>query len=173
METLKPHLDNEHQADRRMRELYRYFRPTSQPELNSPADDAPFAAPVGGPAPVTEAAGAATTASVAPDSLVLGNPNKTLNSFAQLAALQLNVDRALIRCVALYLLLLSVFCIDRDSVSDRESQFILAEATPSSNINRPTKQDRRDGSVWPGCSTADTAWGVCEVVFSFRRFDIR
>lgn len=99
METLKPHPDNDHQADRRMRELYRYFRPTRSPDLNSacsPTEDALSSAGVS----AAEAAGpAATTAALAPEALVLGNPNKTLNSFAQLAALHLNVDRAVIRCV--------------------------------------------------------------------------
>jgi hypothetical protein len=96
METLKPHSDNDHQADRRMRELYRYFRPTRSPDLNSVCSATEDTLSGAG---VSAAEAAATTAALAPEALVLGNPNKTLNSFAQLAALHLDVDRALIRCV--------------------------------------------------------------------------
>lgn len=104
METLKPHHGDDYQADRRMRELYRYFRPTSHPDLNSPcvpADDALPAGVNGSNVPVADATGATPiTTALAPDTLILGDPNKTLNSFAQLGALRLNAEHALIRCAA-------------------------------------------------------------------------
>lgn len=81
-----------------MRELYRYFRLRGQSTLSSSvlAEDAALPE---ARAPADTPGTAATTTVVDPDALVLDNSNKTLNSFAQLAALQLNVERALIAYV--------------------------------------------------------------------------
>lgn len=102
METLKPHHGHDHHAERRTRELYRYFRPTSHPDLNSACvtvEDAPLAGVNGANVPVADTTkAAAITTALSPDTLTLGDPNKTLNSFAQLAALHLNTEHALIRC---------------------------------------------------------------------------
>lgn len=49
------------------------------------------------PSTTVSAPGPAAGPAMAEDVLVLGNPNKTLSSFAQLAASQLDADRALIR----------------------------------------------------------------------------
>ncbi|EIT72431.1 signal transduction histidine kinase [Aspergillus oryzae 100-8] len=85
--------------------------------------------------------GAASTV-VPEEALVLGNPNTTLSSFAQLAALRLDVERVLI------------------SVSDRNSQFILAQSTRSTATSN--KHEMSGDGVWSGCSTISTeAWKMC------------
>lgn len=77
---------------------------------------------------------------------MLGNPNRTLTSFAQLAALHLNVERVLI------------------SVSDRHSQFILAESTPSAALDATVAQGPlKNNNLWTGCSTISNAWSMCTV----------
>lgn len=68
---------------------------------------------------------------------MLGNPNRTLSSFAQLAALRLGVQRVLI------------------SVSDRDSQHILANSTAS-----PIDSGQTDG--WSGLSTSNHIWSICK-----------
>lgn len=72
----------DHIDDCRARELYRYFQPTNPAALNStclPFGEEPSAAAVAG------------------DGNGLSSPNTTLTSLAQLAALRLNVQRAIIR----------------------------------------------------------------------------
>lgn len=99
MDTLK----KQHDEGRRMRELYRYFRPSSQSDLSStgnPVCDNSSAVPATAVCPPDSA----SEQTAAQDDLVLGNPNKTLSSFAQLAASQLNAERALIRCVASFMI---------------------------------------------------------------------
>ena len=107
---------DDHNAGRRMRELYRYFRPGSQSDLkfdsnfsrgrssgdHSDADADEFLAvhPSTDASESGSAVAAGETASGAPDTLTLGDTNKTLNSFAQLAALRINVERAVIRLVS-------------------------------------------------------------------------
>lgn len=125
--------NEEHQAGRRAREVYRYFRPerleTIHENTSSPAQ------PIPSPKPPTETSSFSGEHDLSfdsqplpgvlqqfsedpwallqpmPESLVLGDANDTLNSFAQLAALRLNVERVFI------------------SVSDRDSQFIIAQAS--------------------------------------------
>lgn len=46
-------------------------------------------------------------------------------------------------------------------MSDRDSQFILAEATKASNINGSTKRAFDEDGLWSG--SADAAWSVYEV----------
>ncbi|THC93780.1 hypothetical protein EYZ11_006757 [Aspergillus tanneri] len=76
------------------------------------------------------------------ENLVLGNHNATLTSFAHLAALRLNVDRVLI------------------SVSDRTSQFILAQSTQSCS---QTNYEATGNGVWGGCSSVScSAWQMCK-----------
>jgi hypothetical protein len=116
---MEPNRAEEHQAGRRAREVYRYFRPerleTIQENTSSPAEP--------GSLPKTPGSITSTPAEHCslfdlqpspgflqqsleptwaplqpmPESLVLGDANETLNSFAQLAALRLNVDRVFIR----------------------------------------------------------------------------
>lgn len=98
MEALK----KQHDEGRRMRELYRYFRPSSQSDLSSTGKLAcDNSADV--PSTTVSPPDGASERTAAHDFLVLGNPNKTLSSFAQLAASQLNAERALIRYVSVCL----------------------------------------------------------------------
>lgn len=151
-----PPSNNDHHSSRRVRELYRYFQPEKPTQtlpatsyfdswvsnnVPWPGDDLPPPA-VATPNPV--AANLDTPASDM--GLMLGNPNRTLTSFAQLAALHLNVERVLI------------------SVSDRHSQFILAESTPSAALDATVAQGPlKNNNLWTGCSTISNAWSMCTV----------
>lgn len=159
------HDNKDHHANRRARELYRYFQPEPSPLIQpGPSSTSYFDSWVSNNAVLTEDAahpGLSTTAPtlstpvptagscgsscppVQPEALVLGNPNRTLNAFAQLAALKLNVERVLI------------------SVSDRESQFIVAESTPTASLE-PNGGNGEDG-LWAKCATMDQAWSMCKV----------
>ncbi|KAF5862403.1 hypothetical protein ETB97_011677 [Aspergillus alliaceus] len=151
--------NNDHNTGRRVRELYRYFQPeraSSNANRTSSSHSSPFLAsvpvqdstlpPLPSPSissqpPLPVPAGAAS-AVVPEEALVLGNPNTTLTSFAQLAALRLDVERVLI------------------SVSDRNSQFILAQSTRYSTT--PNKSESSGDGIWCGCSTISAdAWKMC------------
>ncbi|KAH3105561.1 hypothetical protein KXW41_008171 [Aspergillus fumigatus] len=164
---------DDHNAGRRARELYRYFQPERLPELdtlsvnNVPITDnflppataqaldasihassAPSPLP---PPPPQLSPPLATTredsplSPVVPETLVLGQNNATLTSFAQLAALRLNVERVII------------------SVSDRDSQFILAQASQSPVGSDARAYEAEGDGIWSGCSTLPScAWGMCE-----------
>ncbi|KAJ5495899.1 hypothetical protein N7539_001015 [Penicillium diatomitis] len=116
----------DHLAGRRAREVYRYFRPeqtdpsqeNSSPRStsNSPPRIPPAKerssvelAPSLGQSPLKSSATWEPLQPM-PESLILGDDNETLNSFAHLAALRLNVEQVYI------------------SVSDRDSQFIIAQS---------------------------------------------
>jgi hypothetical protein len=97
-----PRWDDDHNAGRRARELYRYFQPERSPQTPPSREDSPQTNPVSdaslpGPSPFTAAAPPPITHIVPEDALVLGEANATLTSFAQLAALRLDVDRVLVR----------------------------------------------------------------------------
>ncbi|KAJ5110204.1 hypothetical protein N7532_002849 [Penicillium argentinense] len=157
----------DHAAGRRAREVYRYFRPerpapiyknaslsssgTSQLDLSAQPDrlpevqiqnyDAPAPSQTSAPQESREPTWAPLGA--LPESMVLGNSSSTLNSFAQLAALRLNVDRVFI------------------SVSDRDSQFIIAQAAQATRDNN--KYDGLSDGVYTGCSTLDvSSWTMCK-----------
>lgn len=106
----------DHNAGRRAREVYRYFRPERLPSIHE--DIRPEISDLSiqnvskldarGRSPCSSvqsgSQGPADSAAIAPmnpmpESLILGDANTTLNSFAQLAALRLNVDRVFIRQV--------------------------------------------------------------------------
>ncbi|KAJ5639609.1 uncharacterized protein N7484_007471 [Penicillium longicatenatum] len=148
----------QHNADRRTRELYRYYQPAEPlgviPSWLS-ADEA-FPSPVStgtsqsNTPPIRNSSCGSNSSStsgpstaVGPESLVLGTSNNTLTSFAQLAALRLNVERALI-CVL-----------------DRDQQFMLAEATKSVNLNDTSLHDGRD-QIWMGSTGGQRAWNLCQ-----------
>ena len=127
MESPHHHEDDDHRASRRVRELYRYFQP-EQPPQPTPApsvssyfdswvsDNASWGAEdasvpaistdsVSTPNPIPTPSintAASTSQQEEGEGLVLGNPNRTLNAFAQLAALRLNVQRVLIRWVLFF-----------------------------------------------------------------------
>lgn len=116
---------DDHSAGRRARELYRYFQPERLTPLE--VNDAPLAdnvlppavaqaldasihassAPPPPPPPPQLSPPLVTTdvpsdhsspsSPVVPETLVLGQNNATLTSFAHLAALRLNVERVIIR----------------------------------------------------------------------------
>lgn len=156
----KKHEDSLHNADRRARELYRYYQPASQAEAGQswlPTNDGfPFSAVSGNTItpPISEGSvpshGSATSrpaTAIGSESLVLGTSNNIMTSFAQLAALRLNVERVLI------------------SVLDRDVQHIVAEATKSLNLNDPSVYDNKD-NVWLGASDTRKTWSVCKVSFA-------
>ncbi|PYH93400.1 sensor histidine kinase/response regulator [Aspergillus ellipticus CBS 707.79] len=162
MESLSPPpRDDDHRTGRRVRELYRYFQPernniahernqtpsssedtpppaaTLDPSIQGPASPALSSlsqcAPAIGPG----------SAGLVPEALVLGDPNATLTSFAQLAALRLNVERVLI------------------SVSDRQSQFILAQSTRTGGVS---DYEYTGDGVWNGCPTiSNNVLSMCKV----------
>ncbi|KAJ5582253.1 hypothetical protein N7535_000873 [Penicillium sp. DV-2018c] len=168
---MKSSTDDDHHAGRRAREVYRYF----QPERLAPIDENRSLASdglssVGGSAR-RDFTSAGPTSSRSPsssslspiskglsqfasapggrtsESLSLGSANATLNSFAQLAALRLNVDRVFV------------------SVSDRESQFIIAQSaqTPKENSNH----DSASQELYSGCVTLDVgSWTPCQDTIS-------
>ncbi|KAJ5668310.1 uncharacterized protein N7477_006880 [Penicillium maclennaniae] len=152
-----PAKDDDHGAGRRAREVYRYFRPErlaaideyptpgseggsslGHPQFTDSASASvrsPSASPQPSPTPLLPQEEAAATAKPLPGSLVLGEYNDALTSLAQLAALRLDVDRAFI------------------SVSDRDSQFIIAQSGKSTE----------DDIDQPKCSTLDLSdWDMCQ-----------
>jgi hypothetical protein len=110
-------MEASHSADRRAREVYRYFRPERLEKISENASLSSGLSSQRGrvsrddrsihqsrdPSVLTEPSTTqssqdswAALGSV-PESMVLGESSTTLNSFAQLAALRLNVDRVFIR----------------------------------------------------------------------------
>ena len=95
MDISKPSGHSSHEVDHRVRELYRYFHPPTQSISGSQGrSEDPF---------VTDfASSARSTPDIRLNPLdygdvaALGSYSTTLTSFAQLAALRLNVQRALI-----------------------------------------------------------------------------
>ncbi|CAG8419685.1 unnamed protein product [Penicillium salamii] len=140
---------DDHHAGRRAREVYRYFR-------QAPIDETQGKG--GSPAPANHRSTLQRSPSGSsvsrgswppspwdrmPDSLALGTSNSTLNSFAQLAALRLNVDRVFI------------------SVSDRDSQFIIAQAAQTKKGDE--KYNSLSDGIYKGCSTLDVnSWTPCQ-----------
>ncbi|KAL2867044.1 putative sensor histidine kinase/response regulator [Aspergillus lucknowensis] len=145
--------DQDHTDGRRVRELYRYFRPERRISTLSggdqdtasrffPTTEESLILPVPS-SPALSAPLAETAAGLLPEALVLGEYNATLASFAQLVALRLNVERVFI------------------SVSDRESQYIVAQS--SRHLLRLQKpSDSTKGGNIDGCCTLSTAaWTMC------------
>ncbi|KAJ5594334.1 uncharacterized protein N7459_000542 [Penicillium hispanicum] len=146
----------EHNADRRVRELYRYYQPAGPigivPSWLPTNEDLPSSSSAGTSiiTPLVDGCGnsnSSTTSrpstAIGPEALILGTSNNTLTSFAQLAALRLNADRAFI-CVL-----------------DRDKQFILSEATRSVNLKDNSIYDRED-ELWLGSTTGRKAWSLCQ-----------
>ncbi|KAK5807038.1 hypothetical protein VI817_001296 [Penicillium citrinum] len=158
-------IESDHSAGRRAREVYRYFKPERLSAIYGDASPSSstfsssrrgrdsrgsFAThqrnvPSVSPQPSTSlnSQDSTTCAPLEPlgESMTLGDPSSTLNSFAQLAALRLDVDRVFI------------------SVSDRDSQFIVAQAAQNSGHD---KYDFLGGGVYNGCSTLDaSSWSMC------------
>ncbi|KAI9374099.1 hypothetical protein BJX61DRAFT_346159 [Aspergillus egyptiacus] len=151
--------DQDRTDGRRVRELYRYFQPertlanggqtpsAGGSDSNSAAHQSLAAAgdsalPVFS-SPASSAQLAATAAGLVPEALVLGEYNATLNSFAQLAALRLDVERVFI------------------SVSDRSSQFIIAQSSRPLLGAKKHYESVKDG-IRDGCHTLSSAWPMCK-----------
>ncbi|KAJ5124167.1 uncharacterized protein N7515_007992 [Penicillium bovifimosum] len=157
MKAPRTHREDIHNADRRARELYRYYQPPSRPGtvsswLPAVTDGFPFSADSGttltppiseGNEPSGCSASPPPATALGTENLVLGTTNSTFTSFAQLAALRLNVERVFI------------------SVLDRDVQHIIAEATRSLNLNNSSIHDESDGP-WLGTSDTRKAWSVCK-----------
>lgn len=148
--------EQDHADGRRARELYRYFQPEGSflPDrvptpFGSDSDSVQLPVPpagdstlVGHPSPALSAQLGTTTTGLLPESLILGEYNETLASFAQLAALRLNVERVLI------------------SVSDRSSQYIIAQGSKSLLGNKLC--GKSEDGTFDGCHRlATTAWTMC------------
>jgi hypothetical protein len=104
---------DDHSAGRRAREVYRYFRPEHLAPINENPTFSSDGSPMSeakkctdssslhhrSPSGSSASPGSWTPATLGrmPDSLALGASNDTLNSFAELAALRLNMDRVFIR----------------------------------------------------------------------------
>ncbi|CAI7627996.1 unnamed protein product [Penicillium glandicola] len=137
----------DYEADRQTREVYRYFQPQNPAALN--ASLLQFGDHV---APITDFS--RVTTPFAPDgsgsdtSFVEGSspssPNTTLTSFAQLAALRLNAQRAFI------------------TVLNTDSQYILAEATRNTNLGSSNSSVGEGDRLFAGTSTLSDAWNICQ-----------
>ncbi|KAF7718723.1 Uncharacterized protein PECH_004295 [Penicillium ucsense] len=156
MESSRMQQSLEHSADRNVRELYRYYQPagatTLIPSWLRLGEDVPSASSTGHTSTPTIGDGssrgggsAASTPSttIGPEALVLGATNNTLTSFAQLAALRLNVERA---CIAVLI---------------RDRQYILAEATRSVSLNDKNVSDEKE-FTWAEPASAHKAWSICQ-----------
>ncbi|KAJ5930055.1 hypothetical protein N7466_005548 [Penicillium verhagenii] len=155
----------DHSDGRRAREVYRYFRPerlcpidenpTLSRKIGSDQDllRVPDVPTTRGRSPCSGSQSSnppqASTEPVAkslkpmPESLILGDANTTLNSFAQLVALRLDVDRAFI------------------SVSDRDSQYIIAQG--GQTLEGTNKYDLIGEGLYAGCSTLEVSdWNMCQ-----------
>ncbi|KAJ5885056.1 hypothetical protein N7495_009566 [Penicillium taxi] len=144
----------EHNTDRRLRELYRFYdpvRPTGiVPSWQTNVEDG-LPRSTGSPIPTSSPDGsrssrhsstAPSSIAAGPETLVLGTSNKTLTSFAQLAALRLNAERAFI-CVL-----------------GRNKQYVLAEATQSLNLSETSAHDDKD-QLWLGSTGSQLTWSIC------------
>ncbi|KAJ5549353.1 hypothetical protein N7513_006587 [Penicillium frequentans] len=165
----------DHSAGRRAREVYRYFRPERLCPIDenpAPGSDngsiqdflhASTASAARGRSPCSPSQSprspkllptepVAIPPSPIPESLILGGANTTLNSFAQLAALRLDVDRAFI------------------SVSDRDSQYIIAQG--GQTVESTNQYDLIGEGLYAGCSTLDVStWNMCQDTVALPRSD--
>ncbi|KAJ5095199.1 hypothetical protein N7532_007490 [Penicillium argentinense] len=135
-----------HQEDRQTREVYRYFQPANPAALNTvwpPTDNSASTIDLSRDTDyAVQADEVSETASVR--SRPLYSPNKTLTSFAQLAALRLNAERAFI------------------TILNRDSQFILAEATRTTNVGSSKLPVMKENELLTGTSTLADAWNICQ-----------
>ncbi|KAJ5519732.1 CheY-like superfamily [Penicillium fimorum] len=137
----------DYEADRQTREVYRYFQPENPAALNatllqfdehegSIADFSRVATPF-----LPDVSDSETTFG---ERSSPSSPNTTLTSFAQLAALRLNAQRAFI------------------TVLNTDSQFILAEATRSTNLKSSKSSVGEGDRLFAGTSTLSNTWNICQ-----------
>ncbi|KAL3449848.1 two-component sensor protein histidine protein kinase [Aspergillus insuetus] len=117
-------LQEEHEADHRARELFHYFQPDNPALLpdHSPCD----------------------TADASSSNQTKSSPNLVLTALAQLAAVKLGVQRAII------------------SLIDRETLYVVAEASRSLNLGDNNVYDNDGDGLWMGCSRGPVAGTLCE-----------
>ncbi|KAJ6044062.1 uncharacterized protein N7446_002259 [Penicillium canescens] len=140
----------DHEADRQTRETYRYFQPANPAALNATWPPGEHLTTTVGLSTATNSANSADsipddeiseTASI--DASPLYSPNTTLTSLAQLAALRLNAQRAFI------------------TILNRDSQFVLAEATKTTNVGSSTLFGEKGDNLFAGTSTLTNTWNIC------------
>jgi hypothetical protein len=147
----------EHGADRRVRELYRYYQHPRSSKNTPPClpagEDIPFIDKPRVPdiSPAADGTGNSATnatlrhsTAIGPKTLLLNTSNEILTSFAQLAALRLDAEHALI-CVL-----------------DRDMQYIVAEATKSVILDYNCIQDGHD-KIRQSTTGSRRAWSLCQV----------
>ncbi|KAJ5989694.1 hypothetical protein N7481_004904 [Penicillium waksmanii] len=121
-----------HEADRQAREVYRYFQPTNPAALNAAW------------LPRSTASDFAISEKTTIETSFLSSPNATLTSFAQQAVIRLHAQRAFI------------------TILNHHSQFIIAEATKTTNL-RNSKFSTADGDgLFSGTSTLPNIWNICQ-----------
>lgn len=89
----------DYDADRQAREVYRYFQPANPAALNStwlPLGDDSTSIPDLSTATTSHVLNTSVSKTTPVEASVFCSPNTTLTSFAQLAALRLNAQRAFI-----------------------------------------------------------------------------
>ncbi|CEJ62180.1 hypothetical protein PMG11_10688 [Penicillium brasilianum] len=142
----------EYEADRQTREVYRYFQPANPAALNTTWTPGDHLTSAIGSFTVASSVNSALDDDVSELASTMGSteasrlysPNTTLTSLAQLAALRLNAQRAFI------------------TILNRDSQFVLAEATKTTNLGSSTLFSEQGDSLFAGTSILSNPWNVCQ-----------
>ncbi|EPS35025.1 hypothetical protein PDE_09990 [Penicillium oxalicum 114-2] len=117
--------DHDRTGDSRARELFHYFQPDNPAML---------------PTSQIAAAGSSSLS----NTTTRGSPNLVLTALAQLAAVKLQAQRAII------------------SLIGRETLYVVAEASRSLDIANPIYNETSDDGLWMGCSNGPVAGTLCE-----------
>ncbi|KAJ5211161.1 CheY-like superfamily [Penicillium cf. griseofulvum] len=136
----------DYKADRQTREVYRYFQPENPAVLNAILVESEHVGSIADFSRVTTPflPNASDPGTGYVEDSSLSSPNTTLTSFAQLAALRLNAQRAFI------------------TVLNTDSQFILAEATRNTNLKSSKSSEGEGDRLFAGTSTLSNAWNICQ-----------
>ena len=130
----------------RERELFRYFRPPDERAVSSKATRHHLSV-------VPEDALNASTPS---------SPETTLTALAQLCALRLNASRAMVRYIR-YRRVRRRETDDFRSVIGKETQYFIAEATKTLDLDDTRKSENEDDGLWLGCASVGKEGRLCEV----------
>lgn len=128
----------------RERELYRYYQPKSRNESDARQRNLTVL-------PDNE--------SVTADGVT--SPDNTLTALAQLAAIRLNAQRAMVRYISVTVE--RIMGLMSCSVLDNEYQYFLAESTKSLDIADSKKCEVNGDGLWIGCSRVRKEGRLCEV----------
>ncbi|KAJ6119389.1 CheY-like superfamily [Penicillium sp. IBT 18751x] len=118
-------------GERRARELYHYFQPDNPALL-----------------PTEKSNGKCIDTSLKPPGK--SSPNLVLTALAQLAAMRLGVQRAII------------------SLIDRETLYVVAEASKSLNLDKNDLYDDDGDGLWMGCARGPVSGTLCEKTITLR-----